>query len=148
MQALSGAVGAQVKWLFMDPYGFIKPTHLVGDSELCNNPFYRSPHPHDQVVTNLKKIDPKDIHRFPFGNHAFCALPYQALPSALVLDACAGPELASQTLKDHVNEDIDHDEVPRKHYQKLTGRTLPTEFEKDHVAEPDGITSVTLSSEV
>jgi hypothetical protein len=146
VQSLAGAVGASIKWLFMQPYGFIKPTHLVGDTEECNNPFYKAVHPQGDVVTNKKKIDRMDIHRFGFWNHAFCALPYKKLKDAPVLDACAGPHLGSERLEDYINGYIDHDEDVNKQFEKWSGLHYPGDLSK--VDEPEGITSIDPSTQV
>jgi hypothetical protein len=99
------------------------------------------------VVTNKKKVDPMDRHRFPFGNHAFCALPYQKLADAPVLDACAGPHLGSERFEDYIKDHIDHDEAVNKQFEKWTGVQLPGKLPGD-VQEPDGITSIDPSTQV
>jgi hypothetical protein len=96
VQALAGAVGAQTVWLFLEPFGYIKPTNLVGVG-LCNNPFFRS----DE---SQKLIDPESLKRTAFANHAF-VVTY----GATVLDACAKPHLATETPEEYVADSIDRD---------------------------------------
>jgi hypothetical protein len=94
VQALSLALGAPVEWVYMDPYGFIKATDLVGVGR-CNNPFYK--------LDVTKKVVPFDSpDRTAFGNHAFAGL-----PSEKVLDACAGPHTGDETREKYVDESID-----------------------------------------
>ncbi|MEN6464466.1 MAG: hypothetical protein ABFD62_04725, partial [Syntrophaceae bacterium] len=77
IQALSGAIGVKLQWIFMNTFGFINTTNLLGYGD-CNNPFF------DMDGTE-QTIDKNDRNRTAFGNHAFCALREK------VQDACAGP---------------------------------------------------------
>ncbi len=94
VQAFSLALGASVGWVYLNPYGFIKETNLVGVGR-CNNPFFG--------LDVTKKVVPDDSpDRTAFGNHAFAEL-----PSENVLDACAGPHTGSESRKDYVEASID-----------------------------------------
>ncbi len=98
VQAFSLAVGAQVSWRRMNPYGFIKPTKLVGFKALCNNPFFDS----DESLIFLGPGDPRVKLRDPFSRHAFCANSAQN-----ILDACAGPHTGSENPQTYVEAAID-----------------------------------------
>jgi len=95
IQVLAGALGINVSWCFIDPFGFITPTQLVGVSGSCNNPFFD----HDES----NKLVPWDSHiREPFSNHAFART-----ETNKVLDACAGPHLGTETATQYVAASID-----------------------------------------
>ncbi|MBL9100797.1 MAG: hypothetical protein JNL82_07560 [Myxococcales bacterium] len=94
VQVLAGAVGVAVTWVFLNPYGFIKGTHLVGVGP-CNSPFYES-------AGTAQSVDPKDPKRTAFGNHAFVEL-------AKVHDACAGPHVGTESRVEYVAAAIDAD---------------------------------------
>ena len=99
VQSLSGAVGAVIGWIFMQPYGYINPTRLVGVKGICNNPFYLADPPYN---TNLAHIAPNDARRTAFYNHAFCSL------ASNIFDACAGPHLGTENLGQYISAAIDH----------------------------------------
>lgn len=94
---LSAVVGIGAKFWFMDPFGYINTTNLIGIGS-CNNPFYNNP------TYSNKKIwitgDPKP--RSPFGNHAFGNY------SSRIYDACAGPDVGTRTPKKYIKNSIDH----------------------------------------
>lgn len=94
VQALAGAVGVQAMWLFLEPFGFIRPTDLVGVG-LCNNPFFGD----DE---SLKLVDRYSEDRTAFGNHAF-AVTY----GAMIVDACAKPHLATESVPEYLSDSID-----------------------------------------
>jgi hypothetical protein len=83
------------QWLFLDPFGFIHTTNLVGVGS-CNNPFYRT-NGSDKVVL------PHDPKRTPFGNHAFVDM------NGKILDACAKPHVGTETLQEYIIDSIDSD---------------------------------------
>ena len=93
VQVFAAALGVNSEWLFMPIFGFIHTTNLVGVGA-CNNPFYRS-NGSDKVVLAL------DRKRTPFGNHAFVGM------SSQILDACAGPHVGTETLKEYIDNTID-----------------------------------------
>jgi hypothetical protein len=124
VQCLSGAVGVAVGWIYMDPYGFINDTHLVGVPGLCNNPFFkapgRAPTPH---------CDPENLKRSAFGNHAFCSY------SGKILDACAGPHLGWESTSQYVDAAVDSTTTLNQRYGGFPGTASN--------AHPyDGVTSV------
>jgi len=83
----SRLVGINSDFYFMEPFGMIKPTYLVGYDKKCNNPFFRNFK--DGINSPESYMEPyvKDekIVRTGFGNHAFVVY------DALVYDACARP---------------------------------------------------------
>lgn len=95
IQALCGAIGILVEWIYMDPYGFIKPTNLLGYG-LCNNPFFLGTVPPSQRLVGVN-----DQQRTPFGNHAFCRR------NTKILDACAGPHVGTESAEEYVERSID-----------------------------------------
>lgn len=97
VQSLCGAVGVDVGWLFMDPYGYIETTHLLGIAGKCNNPFWLDP---SKPYKPLMGRDEKG--RTSFGNHAFDTL------DAKIFDACAGPHVGSESLAQYIAAAIDH----------------------------------------
>jgi hypothetical protein len=94
VQALTGALGATVRWCFLEPFGFINTTNLVGVGP-CNNPFFRD----DET---RKVVPPDDPARTAFGNHAFC----KTLDEKIV-DACAGPHVATENPDEYIAASID-----------------------------------------
>jgi hypothetical protein len=94
VQVLVGALGVQVAWCFLEPFGYIKPTNLVGVG-LCNNPFFGT--------EERKKMVPWDSpDRGGFGNHAFART-----GGSKILDACGGPHTGSETSEQYVDASID-----------------------------------------
>ena len=93
VQALSGATGTKLGWVFLNPYGYINKTNLVGIGA-CNNPFFKG---------NGTKpvVDRLSADRTAFGNHAFIA------NGTKILDACAGPHLGTETLRAYMESAID-----------------------------------------
>jgi hypothetical protein len=95
VQALSLALGAAVGWRYLEPFGFIKETHLVGVDGLCNNPFFEGDESKKLVPASSKD-------RWPFSNHAF-----SALPNDNILDACAKPHTGNEAPGTYVSDSID-----------------------------------------
>jgi hypothetical protein len=93
VMALSLALGATVGWRYLSPFGFIKPTNLVGFGN-CNNPFFGA--------DETKKVVAADSpDRSAFGNHAF-----DDVPGGNILDGCAGPHKGSETPDQYVSASI------------------------------------------
>lgn len=92
VEALAGAFGAETEWRFIEPFGFIRPTDLVGVGK-CNNPFFD--------LNGSKPLEFDPAKRKGFGNHAFVGL------STKILDACAGPHLCTETLRQYLTSAID-----------------------------------------
>jgi hypothetical protein len=103
VQAFCAALGIATTYIFMEPYGFIRPTRLVGWPQQCNNPFF-------QANNTRPLVAPDDPMRTPFGNHAFVR------SAGKILDACAGPYLAAGDLRDYVTAAIDPRRYPRNRY--------------------------------
>jgi hypothetical protein len=93
VQSLCGAVGVNTTWLYLSPFGFIKPTNLVGIG-LCNNPFFESNGSKPLVAAD-------DPLRTRFGNHSFCEC------AGGILDACAGPHTGSKDRSQYCTASID-----------------------------------------
>lgn len=105
VQVFSGALGVAIGWNYIEPFGYLKQTHLVGIGQ-CNNPFFDSNH-------SSPVLGPNDPQRTSFGNHAFCQFQPDApasggpAPPAQILDACAGPHLATEDLQGYITAGID-----------------------------------------
>lgn len=95
VEALCGAAGVVVEWIFLDPFGFIRPANLLGYG-LCNNPFFLSTTPPGDRLAGVN-----DVERTPFGNHAFSRW------TAKILDACAGPHTGTESASQYVDSSID-----------------------------------------
>ena len=94
VQVLSGAVGVPLAWLYAVPFGFIRPTNLVGVGA-CNNPFFRDD-------DTKRMVDPLWEGRTAFGNHAFVG----GL-DGMILDGCAKPHLGTETTAEYLTDSID-----------------------------------------
>jgi Domain of unknown function (DUF4150) len=97
VQSLCGAVGVKIGWLFLQPFGFINDTHLIGVPGLCNNPFFSAP-----WYTKTPHTDINDPRRSSFGNHAFCDL------ASEVYDACAKPHVGGESHQAYCQSSIDY----------------------------------------
>ncbi|QRK07178.1 hypothetical protein JQX13_45220 [Archangium violaceum] len=95
VQVFAAALGVSTEWLFMEPFGYIHTTNLIGVGA-CNNPFYRS-NGTDKIVMPLH---PK---RTSFGNHAFVRM------AGKILDACAGPHVGMEKTREYLDNTIDYD---------------------------------------
>ncbi len=113
VQGMAGAVGVGIQWIFMQPYGFINKTVLVGRKKPTNNPFYAAVAP----PNNRRMIDPDNFHRTAFGNHAFCEY------YTMIYDACAGPCVGTDKLADYIKNAIDHSTALNSMYTGLPGTT-------------------------
>jgi len=111
----SGALGQAVDGLFLQPFGFLKYTNLVGRGP-CNNPFpyskYRDELANLSILRKLvarKKlskedflvVDVKDKCRSGFGNHMFCEF------DGKIFDACAGVTLGEYDQLGYMRNGID-----------------------------------------
>jgi hypothetical protein len=119
--ALTGALGIALGWKFMQPFGFLAPTRLIGVGQ-CNNPFFRGvafvrPRPAPPEPAFPHPMAPPDhTHRTWFGNHAFTRFataanadlggPDRGVAEGIG-DACAGPVLFAGTLTDYVLNAVD-----------------------------------------
>ena len=96
VQSLCAALGVSLTWRFLEPFGHILPTNLVGVG-VCNNPFFLR-------TGTPPMIDPMDPRRIPFGNHAFCSI---LISDLRALDACAGPHLGNEPFVEYMMASID-----------------------------------------
>ena len=136
INTLSGALGIKTEFLFINPFGYIKETKLVGidDSfdfiptsppDECNNPFFANPGaPPLRIVNGFIDTIFSYLPRSSFDNHAVCAFlsnnktysDYtndlnQYEKDVLIYDACAGPILGldfDQYTKKAVDYDMLH----------------------------------------
>ncbi|PXY94021.1 hypothetical protein DKK76_11410, partial [Frischella perrara] len=118
INVLAGALGIKTEFLYIDPFGYIKETKLVGidDSfdfipasppDECNNPFFANPIKSPlRIVNGFIDTIFSYLPRSRFSNHAVCAFlsnnktysDYandlnQYEKDVLIYDACAGPIL-------------------------------------------------------
>jgi hypothetical protein len=104
VESLCGAAGIIVEWIYLEPYGFMKPTNLLGYG-LCNNPFF--------MRSSDKIVGINEESRWPFHNHAFSRL------AAKMLDACAGPHVGTESAAEYIDSSIDDQTTlyrnPRSH---------------------------------
>jgi hypothetical protein len=115
----SGALGVEVGGLYMNIFGYLSKTNLVGWGE-CNNPFpdkkleaekkrLRVPGFLKEAAARMLRMKPEDYlvvapddpDRQAFGNHMYC------LYQANTFDACAGPEKGSRDLPAYIAANID-----------------------------------------
>lgn len=108
LQALCGAVGVELKWIFMAPFGYINKTDLLGWGQ-CNNPFWKSSN-----YTSKKIVPWNDPKRSGFGNHAFCDL------GGKMLDSCAEPHTGNETKAQYVTASIDSRRTPHGGVSDMT----------------------------
>jgi hypothetical protein len=122
---LAAAVGIEVDWVFMQPYGYITTTNLVGVGS-CNNPFFSNPrYLSDKIVppgTRPTHVSPGPggvrtlvRGRSAFGNHAFCRY------SGKIYDACAKPHLGTETPNAYTADSID---ISRDYYFEAWSRMV------------------------
>lgn len=93
-----------IDWLFMTPFGFIKPTILIGQS-VCNNPFFNGEDEHRQPYSAKPFCDSRGDYRSGFGNHAFVRV--NSATREKIVDACAGPHFGNETLDQYLTASID-----------------------------------------
>ena len=106
VQSLASAVGVASVWQFLKPFGFIRPTELVGVG-LCNNPFFGD-------KESLKLVPRDSDRRTAFGNHAFAVtLDWKTV------DACAKPHVATETIPEYLVDSIDDKPSLYRHYRKF-----------------------------
>lgn len=91
----AGLIGIRGHKRYVEPFGFITPTALVGNV-MCNNPFYSS----NGTTAMVPRLHPD---RTSFGNHEF----YMDTDSAKVFDACAGPHLGTEDYRPYLEASVD-----------------------------------------
>ncbi len=95
VQTFAAALGVRMLFIYMDPFGYMARTQLVGWPGACNNPFFQ-----DDVRQQLVGRD--DLRRTDFANHAFAEL-----ATGPTFDACAGPYLGSGGRAAYVRQAVD-----------------------------------------
>jgi hypothetical protein len=118
------AVGINpVKFCFMNPFGYIRLSRLVGRG-LCNSPFYFIKK--DDSLDRDLIVDENYLNREPFGRHSFCCLPDDEWKGngktdlcihnnrceylcrdCWVLDACVGPHTGNEDIGEYLYNAID-----------------------------------------
>lgn len=99
VQTLLGAIGIHVDYAYMQPFGFLKRTSLIGRGAVNNTIFLGRFH--------APELLPGDSpQRGGFDNHAFCLWEKQG--REVVLDATAGPHVGMSDKKEYVERSIDH----------------------------------------
>ena len=108
IQVLCGALGVKITWLYLDPFGFLNESNLVGVG-MCNNPFFRArgANPNPVVASD-------DPGRTPFGNHAFCVN-----KAFKTFDACAGPHVGTENTEEYLIASIDSTTRLYAHFRGL-----------------------------
>ncbi|KAL5500829.1 hypothetical protein ACEPAH_9216 [Sanghuangporus vaninii] len=119
-------------WLLQDPFGFIKPTRLVGIPGLCNNPFYGTD-------ITLKNLEPNDERRRPFGLHVYngYSVPDRKFDKDNdgVYDACGGPYVGEKNAQQFLDSSIDKDTKLYKTFRFSPGT-------KENIEEGGGVTGI------
>lgn len=101
VQTLLGALGINVTFTNLHPFGFLKKTNLVGRGEI-NNPFFYSGRRHGLYSGILPS---NDENRGDFGEHGFCT--WDNGEERVVLDACAGPFLGNHSIQEYLELTVD-----------------------------------------
>ncbi len=146
----SGAIGLTMKGLFLQPFGYLKLTELVGKGR-CNNPFptRKFKNAQENYLTDLLEngtsernppiledflvVDAKDHYRSAFGNHMFCEY------KAKIYDACAGPAIGSEDSLGYLLENIDIN-TPNFNSVHPTSRREITKNQSTYLTGIDNIT--------
>ncbi len=102
VQALTGALGIPVRFLYLSPFGYLQVIDLLGVGP-CNNPIFLHP-----TCNCLKQPVVNGTPRSFFGNHTFCEL------GSRVYDACVGPHVGVHQRAAYLSNLIDTT-VPHKY---------------------------------
>ena len=97
VQVFTGIAGIEGHKRYVEPFGFITTTTLVGGIR-TNNPF----HGGNGSPPVVPKLSP---NRTPFGNHEF----YMNTAEAKTFDACAGPHMGTETYDAYLAASVDTD---------------------------------------
>lgn len=85
LQVLLRGAGYQVFYCYMQPFGYLALTNLIGRGQ-CNNPFYAG-------SNTPAVIGQRDPRRTAFNNHAFCQV---VMGPGYISDGCAGPHIGNE----------------------------------------------------
>jgi hypothetical protein len=102
VQVFCGCLGVKVEWMWVQPFGYIIPTFLVGIKDQCNNPFFGNKEKYTE--SKMVPADQKE-KRSKFGYHVFV----KVCPDGFIRDACAGPHIGSENLEDYLKSSIQYD---------------------------------------
>jgi len=146
----SGAIGLTMKGLFLQPFGYLKLTRLVGKGR-CNNPFPTRKFENAQenylidiledgvgksrppMLEDFLVVDARDHYRSAFGNHMFCEY------NVKVYDACAGPATGNEDSLGYLLENIDIN-TPDSNDRYPASRREITENQSTYLTGIDNIT--------
>lgn len=93
LQTLLGSLGVTAQWHSMQPFGYLRPTNLIGTGT-CNSPFFGA--------SGAKPVvDEDDACRTLWRHHAFMSC------EAAALDACVGPREGEYDLERYLAAVID-----------------------------------------
>ncbi|NIM16047.1 MAG: hypothetical protein GTO45_28940, partial [Candidatus Aminicenantes bacterium] len=94
IQTLLGALGINVTWKGMNPFGYLCETNLIGRGR-CNNPWFLAS---DRSRPEMLPVN--STKRYGFVSHAFCM--WKEGNFDIILDACVGPHYARDIKKSHL----------------------------------------------
>lgn len=100
LQTLIGALGIELFWIYMNPFGFINKTTLIGRGE-CNNPIFLK-----KSSLTPELVNKNDQRRTAFGAHSFCIWEKEG-KHQFVLDACLGPTMGNASSPQYIKRKID-----------------------------------------
>lgn len=96
ISTFAALIGGVSMYRYMDPFGYLPITNLIGVG-LTNNPFYiTKPPPYNDLIEDLD-----ELNRSRFGNHAFMKM------SNVIYDACGGPHLGTENEPTYVDNAVD-----------------------------------------
>ncbi|MCG8416942.1 MAG: hypothetical protein MJE77_03225 [Proteobacteria bacterium] len=125
-----------VAYCYMDRFGYLRPTGLIGRGQ-TNNPFYRA--------SETPPIVPeRDPIRSAFANHAFCGVESPTRSAHTIADSTTGPHLGAQPTALYVADATDETfpDDPR-----VRRGTIDDIISYTGVTAVDGVVSGTVSRE-
>ncbi|KAF2819297.1 hypothetical protein CC86DRAFT_144408 [Ophiobolus disseminans] len=97
----------KLRMKFLQPYGMIKPTSLIGFPEFkCNNPFFEDGKTDPQYDPRPLWTEDSKLYRSGFFNHAFLAIKVED-EEEKIIDATCGPAIGTLNMVEYVNAAID-----------------------------------------
>jgi hypothetical protein len=150
----AGALGLAVNGLFLQPFGFLKHTSLVGRGA-CNNPFPFSKQQGELASLSLLKkitsrkrpvledylvVDVKDTFRSGFGNHMFCEFKNK------IFDACSGAALGEHDRLGYMEHGIDIEpNIPLSMVAYYKGQKAPVSISIMDTGYPENSQALALN---